>query len=145
MAASPSSSLTAARPRGGRAALILAAAVAVATAVNAVVATVAIAAGAPSSYGPLTLPAYTLFTAIGVALGWVGWRLVQRHSAHARRTLAILVPVVVVVSFVPDVLLAVVGFIPGTTPGAALALGIMHVVVAAVAVPAYAVASPVAR
>lgn len=124
-----------------RTVLTLTAAVVIAVAANAVVATVAVATGAPASYGPLTLPAYGLFTVIGVTVGWLGWSLVQRRARDPRRTLTILVPVVTVASFIPDVLLLALGFIPGTTTGAVIALMVMHLVVVAVAVPAYAFAS----
>lgn len=124
-----------------RAVLILVAATAVAIAANAVVAAVAVAAGAPAAYGPLTFPAYGLFTALGMVGGWVGWTLVTRRARDPRRMLRILVPVVTILSFVPDVLLLALGFIPGTTTGAVVALMVMHLVVVAVAVPAYALAS----
>ncbi|MCM3778881.1 DUF6069 family protein [Microbacterium hydrocarbonoxydans] len=124
-----------------RAALILTTAVAIAIALNAVVAAVVIATGAPATYGPLTPPAFGLFTALGVTAGWVGWSLVRRHAKNPRRMLSILVPLVTVASFIPDVLLLALRFIPGTTTGAVIALMVMHVVVVAVAVPAYALAS----
>ncbi|MEN0021918.1 MAG: DUF6069 family protein [Microbacterium sp.] len=140
MVTTASAQPAATRPRA-RAALILTAAVAIAIALNAVVAAVAIATGAPASYGPLTPPAFGLFTALGVAAGWVGWSLVTRRAKDPRRTLSILVPLVTVASFIPDVLLLALGFIPGTTTGAVIALMVMHVVVVAVAVPAYALAT----
>ncbi|WP_144875122.1 DUF6069 family protein [Microbacterium sp. 1.5R] len=131
---------TATRPRA-RAALILTAAVAIAVALNAVIAAVAIAGGTPATYGPLTPPAFGLFTALGVAAGWVGWSLVDRRAKNPGRMLSILVPAVTVASFIPDVLLLALGFIPGTTTGAVIALMAMHIVVVAVAVPAYMLAS----
>ncbi|MFJ4223229.1 DUF6069 family protein [Microbacterium sp. NPDC089695] len=140
MVTTAASERTATRSRT-RTAVALAAAVVIAIAANAVVATVAVASGAPATYGPLTLPAYGLFTALGVIAGWIGWTLVQRRARDPRRTLSILVPVVTVASFVPDVLLLALGFIPGTTTGAVIALMVMHLVVVAVAVPAYAYAS----
>lgn len=124
-----------------RTVLTLVTAAVIAVAANAVVAAVAVATGAPATYGPLTFPAYGLFTVIGVALGWLGWSLVQRKARDPRRTLTILVPAVTVASFLPDVLLLALGFIPGTTTGAVIALMVMHLVVVAVAVPAYAFAS----
>lgn len=120
---------------------ILAVAAVVAVGLNAVVAAVANALGAPAGYGPLTLPAYALFTVLGIAAGWAGWVIVRHRTRDAGRVLAVLVPVVTVVSLVPDVLLLVLGFIPGTTPAAAIALMVMHLVVVAVAVPAYVLAS----
>ena len=130
------------RPSAGRAAAILVIAVAVAVAGNALVATLAIAAGASASFGPLTFPAYTLFTVLGIAAGWLGWVIVSRRARDPRRALLILVPVLTVLSFVPDVLLLATGFIPGTTTPAVVALMCMHLVVVAVAVPAYRLALP---
>jgi hypothetical protein len=124
-----------------RVGMILLAAAVAAILLNAAVAAVAVAAGAPSGYGPLTPPAYGLFTVLGVGLGWLGWRLVLRHSRDPRRTLSVLVPIVLVVSFIPDVLLLALRFIPGTTTSAAIALMVMHVVVVLVAVPAYVLAT----
>jgi hypothetical protein len=120
---------------------ILAVAVVVAVAVNSAIAAVAVASGAPADYGPLTFPAYTLFTVLGVAVGWIGWVLVHRRARDPRRVLSVLVPVVIVVSLVPDVLLLVFRFIPGTNAPAVIALALMHLVVVAAAVPAYAFAS----
>jgi hypothetical protein len=127
--------------RAVRPALVLVAAVAVAVAGNAIVATVAVAAGAPASYGPLTFPAYTLMTVIGMIAGWAGWTLVIRRTRDPRRVLTWLVPLVAVLSFVPDALLLALGFIPGTTLVAVVALMAMHVVVLAAAVPAFAIAA----
>ncbi|GGC92346.1 hypothetical protein GCM10011512_19260 [Tersicoccus solisilvae] len=133
-----------ARPAGLRTSVILIGAIVVAVALNAVVAAVAVAMGAPTGYGPLTVPAQATLTVIGVVVGWLGWRLVDRRARRRgqepARILSVLVPVVVVLSFVPDVLLLVTRFVPGTTTGAVLALMVMHVVVAAVAVPAYLLA-----
>jgi hypothetical protein len=141
-ASAPASAATAAPASRSRlrTALILVAAAVVAVALNALVAAVAVALGAPADYGPLTVPAYALFTVLGVAAGWVGWVLVRRRARDPRRTLAVLVPLVTVLSFVPDVLLLTLRFIPGPTTVAAIALMVMHVVVVGVAVPAYALA-----
>lgn len=129
------------RPSPLRTALILVAACAVAVALNAGVAALAVQAGADPTFGPLTAPAYTTFTIVGIVIGWLGWRIIERHAAQPRRVLAILVPVVLVLSFVPDLLLMTLQFIPGTTVGAVVALMAMHVVVVAVAVPAYVLMS----
>lgn len=126
-----------------RTALLLAAAIAVAGAANAVIALVAVAAGAPGTYAPLTLPVYLAFTVFGVLAGYLGWRVVRRVAAHPARVLRVLVPVALVLSWVPDVVLAIVQFIPGTTVTGAIALGLMHAVVVGVAVPVYARIAPV--
>ncbi|MEH0110360.1 DUF6069 family protein [Tersicoccus sp. MR15.9] len=126
---------------GLRSAAVLAAAAVVAVTLNSLVALVARAAGAPADYGPLTLPAQAMLTVIGLVVGWIGWRLVQRRARDPRRTLRVLVPAVVLVSFVPDVLLLALRFIPGTTTVGVLALMVMHLVVAAVAITAYRLAA----
>jgi len=124
-----------------RAAIILIAATLIAIGLNAVIASLAHALGVSSAYGPLTVPAYASMTVLGVAAGWVGWVLIRRRARNPRRALTIIVPIVVVASFLPDVLLATLRFVPGTTSGAVLALALMHLVVAGVAIPAYALAS----
>ncbi|MCS5723439.1 DUF6069 family protein [Herbiconiux sp. CPCC 203407] len=141
MTTSVSSSHTASGTRLRVAGILLATAVVV-IAVNAGAAAVAVSLGAPADYGPLTLPAHALFAVLGIAVGWIGWSLVVRRARHPRRVLAVLVPAVTAVSFVPDLLLMAFSFIPGTTMVAVVALMVMHVVVVAVAVPAYVLASP---
>ncbi|OAN35733.1 DUF6069 family protein [Microbacterium sp. H83] len=138
---SPASPRRAVAPSRMRIVIILAVAAAAAIVVNAGIAALALAAGAPAGYGPLTPPAFALFTVLGVVAGWIGWTQVQRRARDPRRTLRVLVPVLTLLSLVPDVLLMTLRFIPGTTTGAAVALMAMHLVVVAVAVPAYVLAS----
>lgn len=126
-----------------RTAVLLAAAVVVAGAANSVIAVSAIAAGASSTYSPLTLPVYLAFTVVGVLAGYAGWRIIRSRAARPARVLRVLVPVVLVLSWVPDVILAIAQFIPGTNLTGALALGLMHLVVVAVAVPVYLRIAPV--
>ncbi|TQE17871.1 hypothetical protein Sipo8835_41510 [Streptomyces ipomoeae] len=114
---------------------VLAAAV-VALLGNAVVALLALAAGASGKLDALHPPAYAPLTVIGTVLGAVGWAAVRHFSKQPPRVLRWLVPVVVVVSFVPDLGL-LSGSVPGGGPLAAVSLMVMHVVVAAVAVPTY--------
>lgn len=127
-----------------RTTVLLLAAFAVAGLANSVIALAASAAGASSAYAPLMPPVYLAFTALGIAAGYLGWRIVRRRSAHPARLLRVLVPVALVLSWVPDVILAVVQFIPGTNLTGAIALGLMHAVVVAVGVPVYARVAPVA-
>ena len=126
-----------------RTVVLLAAAFAVAGLANSVIALGAVAAGASSAYAPLMPPVYLAFTAIGVLGGYLGWRIVRRASANPARVLRVLVPVALVLSWVPDVILAVVQFIPGTNLTGAIGLALMHAVVVAVAVPVYARVAPV--
>ena len=82
----------------------------------------------------LALAEYAPATVIGILLGTLGWYLVRRFAGDPRRVLRVLVPVVVVVSWIPDL-----GILAG---GASIvnsiALILMHVVVAAAAVPTLA-------
>lgn len=136
----PTSAPATAVPRR-RAAMILIAATALAIAVNAVVAFIALAAGVSPTFGGLTAPAYGSMTIVGMVAGWIGWRLIATRARNPRKALSVAVPTVLILSFVPDILLATLHFMPGATPPAVLALAVMHVVVVAVAVPAYISAS----
>ncbi|WP_345752606.1 DUF6069 family protein [Microbacterium rhizophilus] len=113
--------------------LVLAGAVASAI-LTTVIALAATAAGAPSSYGPLQPVAYLTFAVAGTLAGIGGWVLIARRARRPARLLRVLVPVLVLVSLVPDVILLITSFIPGTTPVAVVGLMLMHPVVAAVAV-----------
>lgn len=72
-----------------------------------VVALVGKALGAPDAM-QLTTPALATLTASGVAVATVGWVLIGRRTGGAR-PLRVLVPVVLLVSYVPDLLLGVGG------------------------------------
>jgi hypothetical protein len=61
--------------------------------------------------------------------------LVRARARRPRTLLTVLVPVLLVLSLVPDVMLLVTGFIPGTTTTGAIALMLMHPTVVAVTVP----------
>ncbi|MEV6594582.1 DUF6069 family protein [Streptomyces acidicola] len=116
------------------------AAIVAASAVNAVLAVGArVLADKPDDFGPLDPGSYMFLTAVGVLLGAVGWAVVRRASKHPHALLRVLVPLVVVVSFVPDFFL----FGDGGAAGVA-ALLLMHVAVAAIAVPVYRRVMPLA-
>lgn len=128
-----------------RTTIILLSTMIVAVILNSAVAALAKSAGVGHGFAPLTLPVYGSFTIIGILVGWFGWRLVQRRAAHPSRVLRILVPVVGLLTFTPDVLLMTLRYLPGASVGAAIALMAMHIVVIATAVPAYMLASPTPR
>jgi hypothetical protein len=107
----------------------------VASIANAVVAIAGRAAGADPAIQGLTPPAYITFTVIGVLAGAIGWALIRR-TRSAARTLTILVPVILVLSLIPDVALAMSAGSSGIVT-AAITLGVMHVVTVAIAVPIY--------
>jgi hypothetical protein len=127
--------------RPGRAALILVAAVVVAIAANAIIAAAAVAAGA-GAFPALGFVAFGPATLVGVGIATAGWALVRRVAAHPARLLRVLVPVLTVLSFTPDVILLVTGFIPGATVTAVVALMLMHLVVVSVSVGALSRALP---
>jgi hypothetical protein len=120
----------------------IAGAVVIAVALNAAVAAIAHAAGAPHGFSPLLLPTFALFTVAGIVIGAAGWARIRARSARPRALLRWLVPVVLTVSYVPDLLVGISGLLPGTTWGAVAGLMVMHVVVIGVAVPAYRLLLP---
>ncbi|MGW6936509.1 DUF6069 family protein [Lentzea sp. NPDC054927] len=79
----------------------------------------------------LALAEYAPATVIGILLGTLGWYLVRRSARDPQRVLRVLVPVVVVLSWIPDLgILAA-----GATLVNSLALIAMHTVVAVATVP----------
>jgi hypothetical protein len=109
----------------------------VAVALNAVIAAIAHAAGASDDFEALQLPAYAVFTVFGVVVSAAAWAIIRARSARPARLLRTLVPVVLIVSLIPDIMVGVSDSRPGTSWGAVIALMVMHVAVTAVAVPAY--------
>jgi len=87
-------------------------------------------------FPPLQPAAYLSFAIAGTLAAIGGWVLVVRLVRRSARLLRVLVPVLVVLSLIPDAVLLATGFIPGATPGAVIALALMHPLVAAVAVVA---------
>jgi hypothetical protein len=124
------------RPRL-RTVLLLLAGIVVAGAANAIVAATALAAGASSAFPPLMPAVFLAFTTVGLIAGYVGWRIVRRITPNSRRVLTWLVPIALVLSWTPDIVLMATGFIPGTTITGAVALMLMHPIVVAVGVPLY--------
>jgi hypothetical protein len=115
--------------------LAVAAGAVIAIGANTIDAFAAIAAGASPSFAPLWPAVYAPFSAVGVVAAFVGWSIIRRRSSRPGAVLRVLVPVLAVLSFVPDAILLATGFIPGASLTAVLALATMHVVVVAVAVP----------
>ena len=140
-----SDSHTHARPasvESGRAAIGLTLAALASVALNSVIAALALAALPDEGFRKgLDLREYAPLTVAGILLGTLGWHLVRRKARDPRAVLRILVPVVVVVSFVPDFgILAA-----GATMLNSLALVAMHLVVAGITVPTLARVLPLPR
>ena len=110
----------------------------------AVVALLAQALGVPA-FHVLQPSAYVPLVILGVIAGAIGWLVIVRRAGSPRVVLQWLVPAVLVVSFVPDVLLGMglLGGETGMTVGGTIALMIMHLAVAAVALPTFARLMPV--
>jgi hypothetical protein len=121
-------------PRASLVALIVLAAVVAVAVATSVIAFVARAAGAGDAFPPLQPQAYLTFATAGTLLAIGGWVLVVRVVRRSARALGVLVPVLLVLTFIPDVVLLATGFLPGATPGAVVALMLMHPVVAGAAV-----------
>jgi len=122
-------------------AAVLVAAIALAVALDSAIAAAAHASGASHAFTPLQAPSYASLTVIGMLAGTAGWAIVRAKTAHPRRLLGRLVPVVLVISLVPDVLVGT-GSTTGVSWGAVAALMLMHVVVAALLVTALLRALP---
>lgn len=112
---------------------------------NAVVAQAAIAVGVGSSFGSFGIAATTGYSALGVLIGFIGWLAIRHWVPRAATVLAVLVPALTILSFIPDLQFFDPASEEGAGPIAAIALMIMHVVVVAVAVPIYQRLAPVKR
>jgi hypothetical protein len=130
------------RTSAGRTTALLAAGAVVAGAATTVIALTAQAAGA-GDFPALKPLVYLPFVVLGLAAATAGWAIVRARATDPVRVLRVLVPVLTILSLAPDVVLAITGFIPGTTLTGAVALGLMHLTVVGVAVPVLARALPV--
>ena len=139
-AKSPSSALGRMNTRVAVPAAIAAAAI-VGVVGTAVVAAIAHYAGVSRAFGPLKTGSYVALIVVGVVAGCVGWQLVRRRAGNPGKVLHRLVPLVVVVSFVPDLLIGATGALHATW-GGVLARMCAHVVVAFAAVTSFSVLLP---
>jgi hypothetical protein len=129
------------RTSTGKVVLGVAGAIVMAAAGNAVVSFVAQKLGAdPNAVEGLKPQGHVVLTAVGVLIAAVAWASIRKRAEDPARTLGRLVPIVVVLSFLADV---PVFFLPGASAVGVFALMVMHVVVAAVAVPIFRRVLPV--
>lgn len=122
--------------------LAVVAAVVVGTLGTAVIAATAHAAGVAHSFSPLHPGTYIAFIVLGVLGGAVGWQLIRAKARQPATLLRTLVPVVVSLSFIPDIAIGITGGFHATW-GGAIALMAAHVVVATAAVTSFATLLPV--
>ena len=118
---------------GAGIALSVAAAAVASAVVNTVISLIAQALGANASMiMGLTPPLYIGFAVVGLLIGALAWSAVRAKASDPAAVLRRLVPVVVVISLIPDVLVAV-----GMSAVGGIALGLMHLVVATAGVLAF--------
>jgi Family of unknown function (DUF6069) len=107
---------------------------------NYIISVVGISLGAPATQLQLTPPVFIGVSVVVSVLGAVGWQLVARAARDPRAVLRWLVPVVFVLSFVPDLVLTLL-----THPeiSALLTLAAMHVFTISIATVLFSVIMPV--
>jgi uncharacterized protein DUF6069 len=132
---------TSAQSTWRRAAIAVVVVTIAASVANAVISLIAQAAGADTAdYQGLTPAAYVSLTFLGTVAGVLAWIAVRAKADRPAVVLRRLVPAVVLVSLLADV---AVGISVGWT--GAIALGLMHVALAAIAVPVFRRALPLTR
>ena len=105
---------------------------------NIAVAAIAHRAGVPVGFSPLQPAAFAPMTFAGVALGAVGWGAIRGLTRSPARVLRWLVPLVLILSWIPDVIL-----FSGAGVAAVGTLMLMQLSTALVAVPMLAWSLPV--
>jgi hypothetical protein len=115
----------------------IAAAVIIGDLASTAIAAIAHHAGVADSFAPLNFATYTALIVLGVIGGAIGWQLVRNRATNPTRLLAQLVPLVLLLSFIPDILIGITKAETATTWGGVIALIAMHIVVATAAVASY--------
>jgi hypothetical protein len=100
--------------------------------VNLLVTVLAGVAGVAPGLDPLNVGPVALFTAIGVVGATVVYAALTRFVDDPNRTFTIVAAVVLVLSFVPDVVVAPT--LPGATTAGVVVLAVLHVTTAVVCV-----------
>jgi hypothetical protein len=113
--------------------------------VELVIAAIAHGAGAYSDFAPLTFGALIRLTVLGLLIAVVVWELIRRRAGDPVAVLRRLVPIVVVLSWVPDVVLGATHGEAHTTWGEVAALMVMHLFVAAIGVGLFSQLLPLRR
>ena len=110
-------------------------AILVATIANVVIQQIAVAVLQPDpAFMPLTLMPPIIFTVVGVLGAVIVYALVGRFSRQPARLFQRIALITLLVSFVPDIMMAITGFNPGTTVANVVVLMLMHVVAWLIAV-----------
>jgi hypothetical protein len=88
----------------------------------------------PAGFQPLTLPFVATFTVIGMIAATVVFAWTAQTQPNPIGTFVAIAVVGLVLSWLPDIAIGLMGFIPGTTVAGILSLMALHVVAAACAV-----------
>jgi hypothetical protein len=102
---------------------------------NIIVQQIAVALLQPDpAFLPLSFAVPIVFTVVGVLGAVIAYALIGRFAKRPLPLFRRVALITLVVSFVPDILMLVTGFNPGTTAANVMALIVMHVVAWAIAV-----------
>jgi hypothetical protein len=115
-----------------------------------IIAAIAHGAGAYSDFPPLTFRRLLGPTFVGLLTAVVVWELVRRRAGDPVAVMRRLAPIVIVLSWVPDVVLGAThqdatGQLPDTTWGEVAVLMVMHLVVAAIGLGLFSWLLPLRR
>jgi hypothetical protein len=110
-------------------------AIVAATVANVILQQLAVAVLRPDpAFMPLTLMSPIVFTVVGVLGAVIVYALVGRFARNPVPLFRRIALITLVISFIPDILMLVTGFNPGTTLANVVVLMLMHVVAWAIAV-----------
>jgi cytochrome bd-type quinol oxidase subunit 2 len=110
-----------------------------------IVAAVAHAAGASSQFKPLLVSSFAPLTIVGLVCAAIAWTMVRARATDPWRVLSRLIPIVVLISLIPDIAVGVSKSQAHTTWGAVIALMVMHLAVSAAGVTTFSIVLPVRR
>lgn len=118
--------------------------------VELIIAAIAHGAGASSDFQPLTFAGLLPPTVLGLLIAVVVWELVRRRAGDPVAVMRRLVPIVVVLSWVPDVVLGTTHreasrVVAHTTWGEVATLMVMHLFVAAIGLGLFSRLLPLRR
>lgn len=118
--------------------------------VELVIAAIAHGAGAYSDFHPFTFSGLIGPTVLGLVVAVVVWELVRRHAGDPVAVMRRLVPIVIVLSWVPDIALGAThreaaSQVAHTTWGEVAALMVMHLFVAAIGLALFSRLLPLRR
>lgn len=92
------------------------------------------AAGASQAFLALRPATFLPLTVIGTLAGVLGWSVIRARSSRPAAVLRLLVPLVLLLSWIPDILVGVTAALPGTSWTGVVGLMLMHVSVTVAAV-----------